>query len=586
MKSADGRFAISFNGEIYNFAELRDAIEAARGGPHRWRGHSDTEILLEAIAEWGVEGALPRLNGMFAMGIWDRRDRCLWLARDRIGKKPLHYAWAGDSFVFASELKALWAHPSFDATISRPALAGFLQLGYGLGEQTIFAAARRLPAGHLLRLDPATAARRETPDPRPYWSLRDAALAGLEAQASGRTASVEELEALLRDATRRRMVADVPLGAFLSGGIDSSLVTALMAAEGGEVRSFSIGFSAKEFDEAAHARAVAGHLRTRHEEQIVTPAETLAMVAEVPGICDEPFADDSIIPTTLLCRMARRGVTVALSGDGGDELFGGYQRYAAAGKWLARRAALPPPLRSLAGGLIASLAGPMAGRFGSQKLERRLGLLQRLLADGDPEAFGEVIMSQSLDPGALLADPSAFRPQLTGEAYRLGRSTPIDRLTYMDSASFMIDDILAKVDRASMSTSLEVRCPLLDYRVIEMSWRFPTAAKVEGDVGKVPLRTILYRHVPRAIVDRPKMGFSAPVELWVKDGLRDWAEALMSREALASHGLLNVAACRRLWDGYTQQGRGWDRMIWNLLMFQAWHAALGEMVRAEPALAA
>ena len=586
MLSACGRYAIVFNGEIYNFAELRAAIEAARGRPQSWRGHSDTEILLEAIAEWGVEAALPRLNGMFALGVWDRRERCLWLARDRIGKKPLHYAWAGESFLFASELKALWAHPRFDPGISQPALAGFLQLGYGLGEQTIFGAARRLPGGHLLRLDAAAAARRETPASRPYWSLREAALAGLDAQASGRTASVEELEALLRDAVARRMVADVPLGAFLSGGIDSSLVTALMAATGAEVRSFAIGFSAKEWDEAGHARAVAGHLRTRHEEQVVTPAETLAMVREVPGICDEPFADDSIIPTTLLCRMARRGVTVALSGDGGDELFGGYQRYAAADKWLARRAAVPGPLRAVAGGLIAHLAGPAAGRWGSQKLERRLGLLQRLLDNGDPEAFGEVIMSQSLDPGGLLADPAAFTPQLAAEAYRLGRSTPIDRLTFMDSASFLIDDILAKVDRASMSTSLEVRCPLLDYRVIELSWRFPTAAKVEGETGKVPLRRILYRHVPQAIVDRPKMGFSAPVELWVKEGLRDWAEALLSREALAAHGLLNVGACRRLWEGYTRQGRGWDRMIWNLLMFQAWHAALGEMARARPALAA
>jgi len=589
MLSACGRYAMVFNGEIYNFAEVRDAIEATRGRPHPWRGHSDTEILLEAIAEWGVEGALPRLNGMFGFGVWDRQERCLWLARDRIGKKPLHYAWAGDSFLFASELKALRAHPRFDPTISRAALAGFLQLGYGLGEQTIFAAAHRLPAGHLLRLDPSAAARRETPASRPYWSLREAALAGLEAQDAGRPASVEELEALLQDATRMRMVADVPLGAFLSGGIDSSLVTALMAATGAEVRSFAIGFSAREWDESSHARAVATHLKTRHEEQVVTPAETLAMVTEVPGICDEPFADDSIIPTTLLCRMARRGVTVALSGDGGDELFGGYQRYAAADKWLARRAAVPGPLRALAAGLIERLAEPAAGRWGSQKLERRLGLLQRLLADGDPESFGETIMSQSLDPRRLLADPAAFRPQLAGDAYRLGRSTPIDRLTFMDSASFLIDDILAKVDRASISTSLEVRCPLLDYRVIEMSWRFPTAAKVQGEVGKVPLRSILYRHVPQAIVDRPKMGFSAPVELWVKEGLRDWAEGLLSREALASHGLLDVGACRRLWEGYTQQGRGWDRMIWNLLMFQAWHASAASgaaAARPEPALAA
>lgn len=586
MLSASGRYAIIFNGEIYNFQDLRAEIEAVRG-PHPWRGHSDTEVLLEAVALWGFEPAIRRTNGMFALALWDRQDRTLWLARDRIGKKPLHYGWIGRDFVFGSELKSLRLHPAFDDAIAPAALGGFLQLGYVLGAQTIHRGLFKLPAGQLLRLDSAAAARRETPSPTPYWSLRDAALAGLEAQASGRCATVEELEALLKDATARRMVADVPLGAFLSGGIDSSLTTALMAANApGQVRSFSIGFPAKEWDEADHAKAVAARLGTSHAVQYVTPAETLALVPEIPGICDEPFADDSIIPTTLLCRMARREVTVAISGDGGDELFGGYPRYWNADKWLARRAALPAPLRALAGGLVANVAQPAAARWLSQKFERRLGLLARLLGDGDPESFGETIMSQTLWPERLLADPASFRPQLVGEAYRLGRSNAIDRLTYMDSMSFMIDDILAKVDRASMSASLEVRCPILDWRVIEMSWRFPSSAKTDGERGKLPLRAILYRHVPREIVDRPKMGFSAPVELWVKNELRAWGEGLMSREALARHGLLDVAACRRLWEGYVQQGRGWDRMIWNLLMFQAWHAAQADAQAARPALAA
>jgi asparagine synthase (glutamine-hydrolysing) len=586
MLSACGRYAIVFNGEIYNFQDMRAEIEAVRGG-HAWRGHSDTEVLLEAVAEFGFEAAIGRTNGMFGLALWDRRDRVLWLARDRIGKKPVHYGWIGGSFAFASELKALRAHPQFDPRVSTAALGGFLQLGYVLGAQTIHAGLHKLPAGQILRLDSATAARRETPTPRPYWSLREAALKGLDAQAGGRSATVEELEALLEDAVARRMVADVPVGAFLSGGIDSSLTTALMAVQApGKVRSFSIGFPAREWDEAGHAKAVADHIGTSHAVQYVTPAETLAMVAEVPGICDEPFADDSIIPTTLLCRMARREVTVAISGDGGDELFGGYPRYWAAEKWLARRAALPAPLRALAGGLVANVAQPAAARWLSQKFERRLGLLARLLGDGDPESFGETIMSQTLEPARLLADPTAFRRQLVGDDYRLGRSNAIDRLTYMDSMSFLIDDILAKVDRASMSTSLEVRCPILDWRVIEMSWRFPSTAKTDGGRGKLPLREILYKHVPRAIVDRPKMGFSAPVELWVKDDLRDWGEALMSRDALARHGLLDVAACRRLWEGYVQQGRGWDRMIWNLLMFQAWHAATLGAAPARPALAA
>jgi asparagine synthase (glutamine-hydrolysing) len=576
MVSACGRFAMIFNGEIYNFAEIRGEIEAVRGAPHPWRGHSDTEILLEAMAQWGFEGTLSRANGMFAIAVWDRADRVLWLGRDRIGKKPLYYGWAGGTFVFGSELKALRAHPDFDDTLCAAAFDDFMQLGYTVGRRTIFAGMLRLPQGHLLRLDPAAAASRATPESRPYWDMRAAALAGLEAQASGRAAGVEELEALLRDAVARRMVADVPVGAFLSGGVDSSLVTAMMAAVApGQVRSFAIGFDVPGWDEARFARPIAAHLGTRHEELYLGKAEILAATRDVPAIFDEPFADDSAIPTVLLCRMARRHVTVALSGDGGDEFFAGYApRYAGALKLMGWAGAVPRPLRRLGAGLARRLA-PMAAGIGGNRQARRLRLLGRLLDADGAEAFNAALMSPMLEPGTLLTDHGAGPHPLADPAYRLGRSGALDRMTFMDQTSFLVDDILAKVDRASMSVSLEVRCPLLDYRVMELSWRMPAEAKLRDGVGKLPLRDILYRLVPRPLVDRPKQGFGAPVEAWLLAELRDWAEAMMTREALGAHGLLDVEACRRLWEGYTQQGRGWDKALWNVLMFQAWHAELG-----------
>lgn len=573
MQSADGRFIIVMNGEIYNFQDIRAEVEAARGAV-AWRGHSDTEVMAEAFALWGVEAAIRRANGMFAFAIWDRQDRTLWLARDRIGKKPLYYGWAGDAFVFGSELKSLWPHPQFDFNISTEALSDFLQLGYVPGERTIFAGISKLPGGCLLCLDAAKARKGHAPRPAPYWDLREVALAGLEAQASGYEGTEEELEHLLRDSVARRMVADVPVGAFLSGGVDSSLVTAMMqAASGGQVRSFSIGFAVKEWNEAEHAEGVAAHIGTEHEELYVTPADLVGVVADLPGILDEPFADDSMIPTTLLCRLARRSVTVALSGDGGDELFAGYARYAAIDQWLNRRTSLPAFGRALAGSVVNRLAGPM-GRWSGTRMQRRLLLLGSLLDHGDADRVHEMLVSQSLEPGAYLADaPGAANP-LTDGTFNLGQSSAIDRMTFVDMASYLIDDILAKVDRASMSTSLEVRCPLLDHRVIELSWRFPAQAKCHGGVGKLPLRNLLYRYVPRPLVDRPKMGFGAPVEVWLRHELRDWAEALISREALGRHGLLNVAACRALWEDFTVNGRGWNRVIWNILMFQAWHQSM------------
>ena len=574
MASLDGRYVLMLNGELYNVQQIRAEIEAVLGQVS-WRGHSDTEVLVEAVALWGLEPTLQRANGMFALAVWNRSEQILQLARDRIGKKPLYYGWAGKSFVFGSELKALWRHPGFDFRIDGDALAGFLRLGYVPGSQTIFSSMSKLPGGHVLRLDRAMAARGRSGALASYWTLKATAARGLDAQESGRAGTVEELDALVRDAVALRMSADVPVGVFLSGGIDSSLVAALMAAQSPvPIRSFSIGFDAAAWDESRHARAVADHLGNRHLESRFNPEDLLDVVGDLATTYDEPFADDSMIPTTLLCRVARRDVTVALSGDGGDELFAGYDRYRDAERWLARRRAVPGTVRLLAGGAAAHVARPLARTLGWRRGDRRLELLGELLRDGRAEQFNAVIMSQTLDPGEFLSQAISARNPLADPAYSLGRSNDIDRLTYMDTMSFLTDDILAKVDRASMAASLEVRCPLLDHRVVEMSWRFPTSAKTHGAVGKLPLREMLYRHVPQAMVDRPKMGFSAPVRIWLLGALRDWAEALLSRDALGRHGLLDVDACRRMWEDFAVRGRGWNPVIWSVLMFQAWHVSM------------
>ncbi len=573
MMSSDGRWVLTLNGEIYNAPSLRRALDDA-SGTLRWRGHSDTEVLVESIARWGVVEAVTRANGMFAIAAWDRQSRTLFLARDHIGMKPLYYAWAGTDFVFGSELKALWRHPDFDTRVDGAALSDFLSLGYVLGTQSIFQGARKVPPGHVMALGPG-ASPRSAPVLTRYWDLKDTALRGLDACASGNIPTIDELDSVLHDAVAIRMTADVPVGALLSGGIDSSLIAGLMARRTGQpIHTFSVGFGLSKWDETSHARAVAAHLGTVHHETVIRPNDVLGLMGDLAEIFDEPLADDSTIPTTLLSRAARREVTVALSGDGGDEFFAGYDRYRDAARWLARRRAAPQPLRWLAGVTASGMARPLADFVGWGRGERRLRLLGELLSDDVAEHFNAAIMSRSPAPADLTTAGGRRCNPLMADAYCLGHSTDIDRIMFMDSGTFLIDDILAKVDRASMSTALEVRCPLLDRRVIEMAWRFPAERKSDSGRGKLPLRAVLDRYVPRGLVDRPKMGFTAPVHIWLRDTLRPWAEALMTREALGRHGLLNVDACRRVWEDYAVRGRGWNPLVWSLLTFQAWHEAM------------
>jgi asparagine synthase (glutamine-hydrolysing) len=585
MVSASGRFAIVFNGEIYDYQDLRAELESQGVA---FRGHSDTEVLLEAIERWGLVPALQRTIGMFAFALWDAKDRVLHLARDRMGEKPLYHGFAGGDFLFASETKALRAHPSFTGGLDRDTLALFLRLAYVPAPHCVFEGFRQLPPGCTLSLPhsalvagPAACAAHV---PAPYWSLREAARAGLADPFTGTVEeAVDELERLLRDAVRRQVVSDVPLGAFLSGGIDSSTVVALMAVQSTEpVRTFTMSFREKDHDEALFARAIARHLGTRHEEQVVTPEEALAVIPQLPEIWDEPFADPSQVPTFMVARLARRHVTVSLSGDGGDELFGGYSRYVWARNIGRVLAVLPPSLRAASGravkavperawssvlSALGTVVPPVARRANAGEKVHRLADLLAL-----PEARDVYLrlVSHWLDPSALV--PGAREPgtALTPGDVEPPWRDPVERMQLVDSLTYLPDDILVKVDRAAMAVSLESRVPLLDHRVVEFAWRLPPQWKVRDGRGKWILRQVLKRHVPPRLWERPKAGFGVPIETWLRGPLRDWAESLLSERSLTADGLLDPRPIRDAWKEHLEGRRPHHYRLWNVLMLQAW----------------
>jgi asparagine synthase (glutamine-hydrolysing) len=560
MASHSGRLLIVFNGEIYNHLELRAALEAQRAAPP-WRGHSDTETLLAAISHFGMEDSLRRARGMFAFALWDRDSRKLTLARDRLGEKPLYYGRLGGVLLFGSELKALRAHPAFAAEIDRDAVGQLARRGYVAAPASIYRGIAKLPPGCTVVLQSASTA---MPEPRAWWSLREAAMRGLAVPFTGSAREAEdELDRLLGDAVVEQTIADVPLGAFLSGGVDSSTVVALLRARSGRpVRTFTIGFNEARFDESPHAAAVAAHLGTDHTTQIVSPRDALEVVPRLSSIYDEPFGDSSAIPTQLVSAFARRQVTVSLSGDGGDELFGGYTRYASTAALWRQVQRVPRLARSL----VANGVGAWA-RVGTRGEGSRAMRLARYLAavDGDDCYATQVdLWSSARSLVNAAAAPAGVVPLSTPDLWA--------RMMFADAVTYLPDDILAKVDRAAMSVSLETRVPLLDPRVVEFAWRLPLSLKVCGGEGKWLLKRVLARYVPDALMRRPKMGFGVPVGEWLRGPLRDWAEVLLAEPRLRSEGWFDTARVRGLWARHLAGAVEAADTLWPVLMFQDWLA--------------
>jgi asparagine synthase (glutamine-hydrolysing) len=564
MVSACGRYVFVLNGEIYNHLALRKRLADADLAP-AWRGHSDTETMLACFVAFGVDATLRACIGMFAFGLWDRQDRTLVLARDRMGEKPLYYGYAGADMVFASELKALTAVPGFGANLDRRALSLYMRHNYIPAPWSIYEGISKLAPGTWVTLTQADLNRREMPMPQVYWSAEEAADAAQRNPLAfdSDDAAADALERVLSEAVGGQMIADVDLGAFLSGGIDSSTIVALMQKQSSKpVRTFAIGFHEQGYNEAEHAKAVAKHLATDHTELYVTPQDALKVVPTLADIYDEPFADSSQIPTSLVMHMARRHVTVALSGDGGDELFGGYSRYLRVDRWWNHCARVPGFARSPLGSVMCGASRLPGGGAWLGKVGKMGGMLK----SRSEHEFYRHFVSYWQNPAGVVrggVEPSTpFSRPMTGSM--------IEAMMKLDGTTYLPDDILVKVDRASMAVSLETRVPLIDHRVYEFAWGLPLDYKVRGNTGKWLLRQVLHRHVPQALVDRPKRGFSVPLAAWLRGPLRDWAQALLDESRLRQQGWFEPAPILRKWREHQSGHRDWDSHLWGVLMMQAW----------------
>ncbi|MGH9720029.1 MAG: asparagine synthase (glutamine-hydrolyzing) [Bryobacteraceae bacterium] len=590
MHSACGRYVITFNGEIYNHRDLRRRLESDGA---RFRGTSDTEVMLAAIAAWGLDAAVREFNGMFAFALWDRLERRLSLARDRAGEKPLYYARFGQTLLFGSELKALRAHPRFQGEIDRDALALFLRHSYIPAPYSIYQGVKKLPPGTTLTI---AACSGRLPQPEPYWSFQGAAQQGTANPFTGSDEeAVSELDALIRDSVKLRMEADVPLGAFLSGGIDSSTTVAAMQAQSSRpVRTFTIGFNEAGYNEAEQAKLVARHLGTEHTELYVTPTEAMAVIPTLASIYDEPFGDSSQIPTILVSQLARRHVTVSLSGDAGDELFGGYTRYSWGNNIWRKTGWMPTSLKGAAARMLTAL--PVAGwealfrcadplmpaRFRQRNPGHKLHKLAEVLTAGSSREMYMGLVSQWKHPERLVLGAHEPLTALSSEGEWNRLPDLAHQMMYLDSVTYLPDDILVKTDRASMSVSLEARVPLLDHRLIEMAWRLPLHMKIRNGQGKWLLRQVLNKYVPKKLTDRPKMGFAIPIDGWLRGALRPWAEDLLAERRLRSEGYFDPREIRQKWQEHLSGVRNWQYYLWNILMFQSWQeeAAAGISCRA------
>lgn len=577
MFSKSGRHVIVFNGEVYNFEEIRGEL-----GGEQWRGHSDTEVIVEAFEQWGVEAAVQRFVGMFAIALWDRLERSLYLVRDRLGIKPLYYGWAKEAFVFGSELKAVEQWPGFEREIDRDALALYLRHNHVPSPHCIYKGLHKLPAGSVLRMNAATG----TPAMHRYWRGEEVARRGQGAPWDGSDAEgTEELHRLLLKAVRLQMVADVPLGAFLSGGVDSSTVVALMQAQSSRpIKTFTIGFYEDGYNEAPDAKRVAEHLGTEHTELYLSPKDAQGVIPLLPRMYDEPFSDSSQIPAFLVSKLARRSVTVSLSGDGGDELFGGYNRYQLTRRiWHATKY-LPREIRKAIASTLGEIppekidAGFRLVRpFLSKKLRHRTPgdkahKLARLISLDGPRALYHQALTHWDNPQEVVVgskEPETIR-ECVAQAFANSRIEEAMMLT--DLLHYLPDDILTKVDRASMAVSLEARVPMLDHQVVEFAWRLPLRLKIRRGASKWILRQVLYRYVPAGLIERPKLGFGVPIDLWLRGELREWAEDLLSVKRLSENGLFQAERIREKWHQHLSGARNWQYLLWDVLVFQDWVA--------------
>jgi asparagine synthase (glutamine-hydrolysing) len=577
MQSACGRYVITFNGEIYNHLKLRAQLPTVT-----WRGHSDTEVLIESISAIGISATIEKCIGMFAFALWDKHTQTLTLCRDRFGEKPLYYGWLGQGdervFVFGSELKAIKAHPAFQADIDHSALTSLMRYGYIPAPSSIYQGIYKLEAGCIASVN---LSKQDIHITR-YWDSAKVAVQQRSKSQMGDAGVLDSLEALLKDAVAQQMMADVPLGAFLSGGVDSSTVVALMQSQSMRpVNTFTIGFSDKTYDEAQHAKLVAQHLGTNHTEMYVSPTEAQAVVSLLPHMYCEPFADSSQIPTYLVSKLARQHVTVSLSGDAGDELFAGYNRYQSSAKLWPKLDRTPPALRSLAAHAIHTLSpdtwthladrlptGHAASKFSNlgDKLHKAAAVLNSRTMDD----LYLGLISQTTEPAGWVVDGRESRPPSLFQRADLKGLEDVEKMMVLDTQNYLADDILCKVDRASMSVSLESRVPFLDHRVFEFAWTLPLGYKMREGQTKWPLRQILYRYVPQALMDRPKMGFSIPLHDWLRGPMKAWAEELLDEARIQREGYLHAQPIRQVWQQHLSGKYNHGHKLWPVLMFQAW----------------
>jgi asparagine synthase (glutamine-hydrolysing) len=588
MASISGRYVIVYNGEIYNFESLRAELdlhdkENNQSSENKWRGHSDTEVILEAIERWGLEKAVKKFIGMFAFALWDKKEENLSLVRDRLGIKPLYYGTQGKTFLFTSELKAFKEHPEFQDEIDRNVLSQYLRYGYVPFPHSIYKGIYKLEPGHILTIS------RRSPESdyfsKPYWSLNEVVEQSIANPFVGsEEEAISELDALLRDSVKLRMVSDVPLGAFLSGGIDSSLVVALMQDQSKRpIQTFSIGFSEDKYNEAIYAGQIAKYLGTDHTELYLDWKQTMSVIPKLPTMYDEPFSDPSQIPTYIVSELARRKVTVSLSGDGGDELFGGYDRYAGGELFWGKIRKIPYPLRKM----VAGLLGPMSNQYGEypansrkfnfllngnlSNVKNKVNVLSKFLKAENFQNFYKEYFSQWREPEGMVigaSEPKGFSDLTQVKLDKI--PDVVQQMMFMDTVSYLPEDILTKVDRASMGVSLEARVPLLDHRVVEFAWQLPMKYKVKGDKKKWVLRKLLGNYLPNELFERPKMGFGVPVGQWIKGPLREWAEDLLDEKKLREEGYFRSAPIKSAWKMHLSGERNETYRLWSVLMFQAW----------------